>query len=836
MNRVAVISAFTTLLYVLTATSAFAQTAGDGEHPADSIQQTQKEGQTGDLKSKVEYSANDSIRFDVEGKKILLWGNAKINYETTQLEAPYIEIDWTTNTLHAETRPDSSGKDVKPVFADDGENFTARQIDYNFTTKKGRINEVITSEGDGYVHGQVVKKDTNDVYYIHGGDYTTCDLEHPHFSLHASKLKVIPNNKIITGPAYLVIEDVPTPLALPFGLFPNKKEQRSGILMPSYGETKTLGFSLRDGGYFFAINDYINLQVRGDVYSLGSWGLRTASNYAVRYRFRGTLSAGYSSLKFGEKEFPDYSERNDFFIRWNHSVDAKALPGSQFSANVNITSSDYYRNNSLQANEALNNDFSSSIAYSKSFRGTPFNMNLNLRHHQNVQSHQVELSLPQLTLTMNRLTPKPRAGKKGLFSNAGISYTMSMKNDINLLDTIPLSHYTLRDTRKGIRHSIPLSNSFRVFKYFTWSQSAQYNEYWYFETTHKDWDPETHTVQSQTVQQFSAARDWGVGTSLNTKVYGMVGFGKNAWIQAIRHVATPSVGMSWRPDFSKPGYGYYNTVQRDTIPNYDVYSIYEQGMFGGPAKGKSGLINFGVQNNVEMKVRPAADDTTGQAKKIKLIDNLSVSTAYNLAADSIQWQPINIQARATPLPFLNVTFGSAYSPYVTDTQNRTLNRLEILENKRLARLVNMRASIDLSLSHKGAKTEGSTPGISPGLFPIAGQVDFSIPWTLRMNYIVNYTKQLPESTLQQTLAFNGDLSLTPKWKASFYSGYDLTKGQFSYTTITINRDLHCWEMSFFYIPFGSRQSYNLSIRVKAPVLQDLKITKRKDWVDQSILR
>ncbi|MCB0396634.1 MAG: LPS-assembly protein LptD [Flavobacteriales bacterium] len=800
---------------------------------------TQKQGQNDALKSPVHYTATDSIRFDVAEKLVYLYGSAEIQYETTTLKAPYIVIDWNTNTLSAETRPDSTGKPIKPVFKDDGEEFTASGIRYNFKSKKGKILEVITREGDGYVHGEQVKKDTSNVYYIRGGDYTTCDHEDPHFSLHASKLKVIPNDKIITGPAYLVIEHVPTPLALPFGYFPNKQGKRSGILLPTYGESKGLGFFLKDGGYYFALGKYMDLQVRGDFYSRGSWGARTSSSYRKRYRFSGRVDLGYSYLKFSDPEFPDYSLRKDFFIRWSHQQDPKARPLSRFSANVNINSGTYFRNNSYNANDVLSNEFMSSIGYSKSWNQSPFNFSMNLKHRQNTQTKVVNLSLPDMSFSMNRLNLKSRTpGKKRWYESIGISYNMNFKNDVQTYDSLMFSPSAFDNIRLGVRHSIPISASFRI-GYVTISPSLTSNMRWYHQITRKTYDPDTRTVTSETINDLSAPWDYTANASMTTKIYGIKEFREKNYIRAIRHVVTPALNFSIRPDFGDSRYGYYDEVQIDSTGRTQVYSLYEQGIFGGPPNGKSGLLSLGIQNNLEMKVRPATGDTTGTPRKIKLIENLAIGTGYDLAKDSLQWSRIAMSARTSIFKNVNLTFNSVYDPYVIDTIGRNLNRLEVNENGRLGRLVNFNTGLNFGLAHhsreernKNTTNRGTEEEREQVYRNRDGYIDFSMPWSMNVSYNLTYSKPVSEALITQSLGLTGDLKITSQWKTGFSTGYDFKNNQFTYTSVSVYRDLHCWDMSFTWIPFGFRQSYNLTIKVKSAVLQDLKLTRRRDWYDQ----
>jgi len=788
------------------------------------------------LKSKVKYSAQDSIRFDIPGEKVYLYGKGKVLYEDLQLDAHFIEVDWTKRTLFAKGGTDSLGAPMDlPQFKQGAESFTANTVTYNFDTKKGRITEVNTKQGDGYILGETIKRIDEKNYFIRSGAYTTCDLPHPHFSISSDKLKVIQDNKVVTGPAWLVIEDVPTPLMIPFGYFPTRKGRAAGILFPSYGESGRLGFFFKDGGYYFGIGDVIDFAITGDIYTLGSWGAKFNSNYAKRYRFNGSFSLSYSEIKTSEKELPDYNLLKDFFIRWNHRQDPKARPGSNFSANVNAGSSQYFQNNISSANNYLTNTFQSSISWSKNWSGKPYSLSTSLTHSQNNITKDVSMSLPNTNFSVSRIYPfknESSVGTEKWYEKIGISYQNNFQNNIQTKDTLLFKEPN--QFRYGMSHSIPISTSAKVFKFVTISPSFTYNERWYPETIRKNFDEQTNSIVTDTVKGFRSARDFQLSTSFNTRVYGLFQM-KRSKIAAIRHVLSPTVTLGYRPDFSKPNFNNYKNYLDGEGKNVS-YSIFQNGIFGGPPSGKYGAIGFSLDNNLEMKIRQKSD-STDNLKKIKIFESLSASMSYNLAADSLNWSNLNIAGRTNLFEKVDLSFSGSFDPYISDSIGRKINRLEWDENKRIGRFVNANASVNFNLIGGQKKEKSSNKGTEEELEEINRNindyVDYSIPFNLSVGYSVNYSKpSVQEPQFNQTLNMNGDVSLTPNWKMTFNTGWDFVEKDLSYTSLGIFRDLHCWEMRFNWVPFGFQQNYFFQINVKSSILQDLKLTKKNDIYDR----
>lgn len=791
------------------------------------------------LDNKVDYHAEDSMITDLANQKAYLYNQAVVVYEDMTLKAGYIEIDFKNSVVYAYSLKDSvSGKETqRPDFGNKDGKYVAGFIAYNFDTKKGKIKDVITQQDEGYIHGRDIKKDTGDVYYVSHGKYTTCDLEHPHFYIGAKKIKVIPDDKIITGPAVLYIADIPTPLCLPFGYFPNKKGRRSGILMPSYGESPNWGFFLKDGGFYFGGNEFIDLSLTGDIYTNGSYGATANTNYSKRYRFNGDLNVNYSRIIDGDRELPNTSIQNNFFVRWDHLQDAKAHPSSRFSAKVEAGSSKYNKYNGGVTGDYLKNTFSSNITYSKSFTGTPFNFAAAARHTQNNITRKMDISLPELSLTMNRIYPfknRTRVTNKW-YDKIGISATANARNDINTYDSALFTNQTLEQMKNGLRFTLPISTSFNILKYFTLTPTLSSSSNVYFKSIRKSFDETTNSILTDTINGVSFANDWGASASLSTRLYGDYYF-RTKHLKQIRHVATPSITASYRPDFSESQYGYYKTVS-DTSGNTTTYSIFQDGIYSSPAAGKSGIVAFGLNNTIEAK-RKMQSDSGAVFKKVSLIDNLGVSFSYNMAVKNYNWSNINLTGRTKLFKVMDVNAAATLNPYQMDSAGNRIERFE-WNNGRIGRLTSGNVSFSTSLrSKEGQNKKMESPNANQDQLDYIrthpeAYVDFDVPWNFSVHYNINYSKPGLDASqnLTQSLTFNGDVNLTKKWKVSVTSGYDFTRQEMTLTSVNVYRDLHCWEMRFNWVPFGFRQSFSIDINVKASVLKDLKLSRRRDWQD-----
>ncbi|NVO01602.1 MAG: LPS-assembly protein LptD [Bacteroidetes bacterium] len=802
--------------------------------------------------SKVEYTAKDSIRFDIVAQKVYLYGSAEIKYENINLKASYVEISFQDNQIFAKGTEDSLGKKIgEPIFSEGSQTFNSKEITYNFQTKKGLIKQVITKQGENFLHGTTVKRLPSEEVNIKNGQFTTCDLEHPHYSIKFGKAKVIPDNKIVTGPAYLVIEDIPTPVALPFGFFPNKKGQRSGILMPTYGESDARGFYLENGGYYFGINDYLDLALRAGIFSRGSWSASASSNYNYKYHYSGNVNLSYAVNVIGEKGLPGYNKLPDFKVLWTHTQSPKARPNSRFSANVNAASNTYNQYNPSSTQDYITNTLSSNISYSTTIANS-LNLSMNLGHSQNTLTKNVTVTLPTIELSANRFYPFRKREKVGAlkwYDNISVGYNMNLKNTLSTPDSLLFTSESLNRFSNGMNHTVPISSTIKLLKYFNMTNSINLNESWYLKSIEKHWSNtyltpnDTSYLRIDTINGFKAAHNFSFNSSISTRLYGMIQF-KRGPIKAIRHVLSPSVGFNYAPDFSKQFWGFYKYYADSTynpqLNNLKKYSIFEQSLYGSPPGAESGNISFAITNNLEMKVRSKKDTISG-TKKIALIENFTISAGYDIAKDTCNWSLISMSGKTKLFQNLDLNYRGVWDPYVHNSAGTRINVYEWNQNKRIASLQNTswQASFSYSLQSKKAKKGTTEKGSEQERNMIESNyndyVDFNIPWSFNFNYNFSFYNDYKSvnvtNTIIQTLSFRGDINITPKWKIGFYSGYDFTNKQLSPTSVDIYRDLHCWEIRFNWIPIGARKSYNMTIGIKSAVLQDLKLTKKKDWRD-----
>ena len=768
----------------------------------DSLQQS-------DLKEKIKYLAKDSIIYDLKNNIINLYNESFIQYDNIELYAYYISINFKDNTLYAEGKKDSTGQLLqKPIFLESNKKYKSETIKYNFKTKKGITTKLLTKEGESFLHGEKVKKSEENTHYLSKGLYTTCELEKPHFYIKSNKIKLIENEKIIAGPANLVISDIQTPLFIPFGVFPLSTKKSSGILLPSYGQSVSLGFNLRNLGYYFSINDYIDLTLTSDIFMRGSWRLGAASNYIKRYKWKGNLNMNISNTKIGEEYRSDYSLSKDFSLKWSHQQDPKSKLNSRFSASVNIMSRNFSRNNLFNnSQDYLSNNFSSNISYSKTWSGKPYNLSLNLRHSQNTLNKTIDLTLPELTFTVNRINLFKKENIKSSFlKNLGISYKLNSKSKLNRPDSLIFNNI-FNNIQTGLRHNIPISTSFNVLKYFNISPSINYTERWYFKKINQNWNSSLENIDSDTIAGFYALREFNLSMNFNTKIYGLFNFSK----VAIRHIITPSISLNYHPDFSKEKWGIYSSTQIDTLGTEQTYSHFQGSIYGFPSQGKYGNISFSIKNNVEMKLKEKDN------KKIKLIENLSLSGNYNIAADSLNLSPIYIKLRTKVYKDLNFQINANIDPYKINNGDR-VNQFAISSNQ-FGRLTYANVNFNMNFKNKKYEEKGN----------------LVVPWNLNIYYSLNYIKPYDEKTINQSINFDGNLDITKKWKIKYQSGFDVKNKDFTFTKIDIYRDLHCWEMIFNWIPFGNQKSYNFIIRVKSSILQDLKLSKKKNIYDSNYL-
>lgn len=827
------------------------------------------------IETTINYNANDSIFYDLESQIIKLYGNSVIDYGEINLKAHEINVDWNNQTLDANYRVDSTGKKIgKPIFSENSQSYETDKITYNFNSRKAIISGIVTQLDDAYMQGEKVKKNELDELFIHDAKYTTCNLAEPHFHIASKKLKVIPGNKVVSGPFHLKFGNVPTPLGFIFGMFPQPKKTVSGVIIPSYGEEKRRGFYLREGGYYFAVNDFFDLRLTGDIYSKGSYGATIATNYKKRYAYNGNLKFNFNKSKTGEIESP--FESNDFSFSWSHTPSSQGRT-SRFSSSVNFQTNSYNQNTNLvqsNFNQSINAQFNSNISYSKTFKGSPFNFAANLRHSQNVQTKKVNLTLPDISYNMSRIYPFKNLGKIGKtalgkisishrfngkieLSNASSSSSLNSLNIINSESSISeqvdfnLDNInTIIDRSKiGGKHTIPISTSFNFLKFFTASPSINYNEIWYLKKLNYRYNELENGIEIDTVNGFSRAWSYSTSMSLSTRIYGTVFF-KKGKIKAIRHVITPEVSLSYSPDFTQKKYGYYDEVQINNKGETRLLSKYENFLYGSPRIGSSASMNFYIGNNLEMKVVDKNDTISG-TKKIKIFENLSFSGSYNFLADSFNLTPIRFSTRTSFFKrLINVSLGGNIDPYAYQVDSisesnqiyqRRINELAIKNNQGIGSLSFISMSLGMRFSAKDFKNSneeekesnfGTRQEMEYINSNIAEYVDFNVPWSLNMNYNLNRRKTgFKSPTLTQTITMSGDISISEKTKLSMRSGYDFKNKMLTQTSINAVRDLHCWRISFNWVPFGRFQSYNLSINAVSALLQDLKLEKKSRFFD-----
>ena len=815
----------------------------------------------------------DSLYYDVRNKRVYIYNKGDIKYDNMGLQADYMQIDMATKEIYAYGKADTvngAAKSTHPVFNEGGSSYTMDTITYNFGSKKAFIQGVATQEGDGWLVGGQIKKMPDNSINIRQGKYTTCDhTDNPHFYLAMTKAKVIPGKKIITGPAYLVMHDVPIYFAcIPEGFFPVNLGPKSGLLMPSYGEDASRGFFIRGLGYYFIINKHIDLALTGGIYTLGSWEVNASSRYTKRYKYRGNLNFDFSAIKTGDKGEPDYIKQNNFRFTWTHSQDPKANPGSTFSASVNLSSSGYSKYSATTLNDILATQTNSSISYSKSWAGTPFSLSMNMSVSQNSQTRQLAVTLPNVVFNVARVYPfkrKESMGKQRWYEKIGFTYSAKLTNSVSSPEKDLFTMQTLKNMRNGVEHSLPISTSLNLFKYINISPSFNYSERWYFSRQNQVWNPETNKIETLDPEYgFYRIYNYNASVSANTTIYGMWQMkSKTAKVQAVRHTITPQVGFSYAPDFSKQKYGYYNTVQTDSLGNYKVYSPYSNQPYGVPGAGQQANLNFSLSQSLEMKVLSKRD--TSGVKKVKLIDELRISGSYNFLADSLGLSNIPISFRTTIYKNFGLNLSFTLDPYYVAPDGRRTNTFWVNARKagakrnRLGLITSTGWSFGYTFKSRENKSQPAANDINtippeyfnpfsdpyglmdPTLrrhYMASSYYDFSIPWNIGFNYVISYSVGYTNNgttgfkrNVSQTIGFNGSVNLTPKTGITFTSGFDIQNRKLTTTSISITRDLHCWQMSFVWIPFGTHRSWSFNIGVKAASLADLKYDKSQSMYD-----
>ncbi|WP_317192410.1 putative LPS assembly protein LptD [Sphingobacterium faecale] len=815
-------------------------------------------GESG-LETVVTIVANDSSWNEVSKNIIHLYKGAKVKYQEFELAADYIRLDRNTNILFASGVIDHNDKYVgRPVvlFPND----TPKAVDslrYNYKTQEGKTFGIMTEVDGGFIQARVLRKNLYDEMSIFKGLYSTCDLPEPHthFGIHITK-GLVTDKQIIAGPSYLVVQNIPLKfIALPFGFFPKQDKKSSGFLFPSFGDDVARGFGLRDLGWYLTFNDYWDSELRGSFYSKGSWDASVRTNYLVNYKYSGGFNIRFASTKVGTEGASNYGSNKDFNVTWNHTQRQEANPGTSFSASVNFGTSSYFQNTGANStydyDQLTRNNMSSSISYGKVFADGKVNFTSSLSHRQDMASGKVDLELPTFALNVSTFNPfdsKDRVGEQKWYQRITVGYSLQGRNSISTGDSVLFKKEALKQFTNGFQHNIPVSLSLNAFKYFQFNTSMNYTERWYLQTIRKGLDNEINGYIDvrDTVSGFRRAYDYSFSSGLSTKVYGMM-HPKIGKIEAVRHVVTPSVNFNYRPDFSDPKFGFYKSFI-DENGRLSEYSIFDGAIFGGPSSGRSMGIGFSVDNNIEAKIRTENDSTGKGTKKIPILQGLTFSGNYNFAADSLKLSTISFSGRTTLFKEkINLNFNGSLDPYELDYRGQRIDRFTI-ENGKLARLTNFGLSFDYSFNPDASKSRNgnidsmrnSMPNMtkeqSEALSRISRDpnafVDFNIPWNLAGSFSFQHFKRFDQeirkerSDYSATLSLHGDVNVTPKWKIQFNSGYDFKQKEVSMTRFSIYRDLHCWDMSVGWVPFGRYQSYNITIRAKASVLQDLKLTKR----------
>lgn len=812
--------------------------------------------------------AKDSIRQDFSNgqRKMYYWGDVEVSYENIKLKADYMEYDMSTGTVYARGTYDSLAQEWKgqPEMTQGSQTFNMEEVRYNFNTRKARITNMITKEDDGILHGKNIKMMPDKSINITKGKYTVCDLEHPHYYLKLSSAKVVtkPSQKTVFGPAHLVVEDVDLPIGIPFGFIPKRPDRATGLLMPSFGEENARGFYLRDAGMYFVLGDYFDMSLTGDYYTLGSWAANLNSRYMVKYKFTGNLAVNYSVDQTGEKGSTDFFQSKNFGVRWSHSQDSKAHPGTSFSASVNFSSPSNSRYNSHSVSEALQNQISSSISYSKNWNGK-FNLSVNALHSQNSRDSSYTFTLPNITFSVSTFYPfkiKNRVGKERFYEKFALGYNTSIQNKINFKASEFGEPGFIDKFQNGVAHNFSIKlPDFTLFKYLNVAPNVSYGMNWFFRKSEAYFDPETNSVKTEMGKQFGtfgATHNYSGSLSMSTRIYGMYNFGKYHKIQALRHVVSPSVSMSFSPEKGKAFNGWRTFNYVDTLgvqKSYD-YNIYQGQINSAPGKGKSATMSISLGNNLEAKVRDMKDTTGTGSKKVKILDQFNFSTGYNFLADSLKMNNVGLSMSTSIFGKLGINCNMNFDPYAINERGQRVNKYNLLETGVPLRLTNVSTSVSYSLSGKGtvkgndgSKSSGGDGGGSGNpadyyrriyYHPLTGEyipggwlyyTNPNVPWSLNFNYSFSMSRSYSYANNQlskkdnytQTLGVQGNIQLTPKMSVQAQSGWDFTAMKMTTTQFSFRYDLHCFNISVSWVPSGMYQSYSFLISANAAALADL---------------
>ncbi|MGV3459508.1 MAG: putative LPS assembly protein LptD [Flavobacterium sp.] len=818
----------------------------------------------GGLDAIIKRTAEGYEKIDQRKKELTLYDQGVLTQKDMELKSGIIIMNYEKNEVFAGRLKDSVGTYSQYPYFKQGTNvIEADSIHFNTKSKKARVWNSRSDQGEFRIKGEITKKENDSVYFIKGARFTTSkNIDDPEYYFFTDKIKFVPGKKVVVGLTNLVIADVPTPVALPFAFFPMTDKAESGFLIPTFGENNNQGYFLQNGGYYLALSDYYDVAITGDYYTNGSYGLRFESNYAQRYKFNGNVHIRFENLVTSERGLPDYAKLRNYNIQWSHSQDAKANPNSRFTASVNLGSSQYFRQSINMANvgAGLNNNFQSSISYNKTFQTVPqVNLSVAATHSQNTNTEAINMSLPTLQASVDRIFPfaPGDAPKKGFIKNINFQYSLRGENRIETTDSLFFKAGMWRDMRSGFQHSIPLTTNFKVFRHFSVTAGTNYQETWVFNTIERDVNAENERIDTD-VRGFDTFRTYNFTSSVGTTVYGNFNFGDKKKLQAIRHVIRPSVGYSYTPSFDQ----YYDSYV-DNTGRYQEYTRFEGGLFGVPGRGYSNNISIGVNNTFEAKVRDdESEDAEAEPKKIMLLNNLSFTTSYDMTADSLAWAPLRISAGTNLFKDkMNVNFGTTLNPYAIDNNGQTINTWNIDNGGSLFRMTSANITINYSLTSKdgdSGKKDGADSqtarngGREDDLFGQAtdisdqrnsmfddeeddtkdksfkGFYNAKLPWDLRFAYSLTYSNSAREKEITgNSIMISGNLDITPKWKLGFSSGYDFVQQGVTFTQLRFERDLLSWRMDFNWIPFGDNSFWGFFIGIKSSVLQDIKWEKRR---------
>jgi|TARA_B110000908_G_scaffold158674_1_gene200039 lipopolysaccharide assembly outer membrane protein LptD (OstA) len=816
----------------------------------------------------ITHVAKDYTIQNAKNKTVTLYNEANITYTDIDLKAGIIIVDYIKNTLFAKGIIDSTGYTQRPIFKQGSEESEQDSIVYNFKSKRALIYGLKTKQGEMFTFGKKTKRVNDSTIYVRDIKFTTS--EKLDYYIGTSKAKIIPGKKIIVGGSQLYLADVPTPIYLPFAYFPITQTSVSGFLIPTFDTgSSARGIGFQNGGYYFAINDYVDLGITGDVYSNGSWGFRANSNYKRRYRFNGSVNFSFENNINGIRGFDDFNKTNRFNLRWSHNQDTKASPNSRFTASVNLGSSKFFRESQNQFNiaQTQNNSLNSSVNYSKTFVGTPFNLNVTAQHQQNTNTEKITMTLPALTLNMNRVYPFAGKGgvKKNPIQKMGFNYTLDSKYLINTTDDDFLTAKMFETARAGMQHRTGTNTNFKAFKYFTVSPSVNYEETWQFDYIQKDYDITDNVIVTDTLRGFKSYREYNAGASLSTNIYGTFNF-KKGRLKGIRHTIRPSISYSYRPDFKDK---YLKQVQTSNDPSdLKDYTVFDQGIYGGPSSGLSNAIGISLNNVLEAKVAPKDPDSDEEDEKITILNNLNFNSSYNMAADSLRWSNVSFSAGTRLFKDkLAINLSGSMDPYkvVASPSGSPIKINEFNETFLGLRLRNASLTANYSISSadfkkdkKGSEkqqnrdpnnsqdvigadinptdrfgarqnTQNSNSDNNESKDKTTKLYQAEIPWSINLAYSTSYLNNgLDEGEIGvHSIMFSGNLELSPKWKLGYSSGYDVKGGAFTFSRFNFARDLDSWNFNFNWVPFGKNSSYTFFIGVKSSVLSDLKWDKNK---------